>query len=91
MKKDPMPSPKKKAPKAKPKRIRPKRAIAAPAEALPVTPPKALGPELGWRSGLAGLALCVVSIRYVFAWSAFAGLCLLGIGTLIAGIAFGRD
>ncbi len=65
--------------------------MAAPKATHEVAPSGAPALELGWKFGLLGLALCALSVRFVFPWSAFAGLSLLGVGTLAAGMAFGRD
>ena len=44
-----------------------------------------------WEMGIEGLAFCWLACAFLFPISPFFGLSLLGVGTLMVGIAFGRD
>jgi hypothetical protein len=65
----------------------------------PITPPPIAPPPpakeiprpIAWALGLDGLILCVLAVDIVFPWSSFFGLALLGVGSLMAGSAFGKE
>jgi hypothetical protein len=48
-------------------------------------------PGIFWKHGVDGLLLCAFGGMFLFRYSAFFGLAAIGVGSLLVGIAFGRD
>ncbi|HTB21276.1 MAG TPA: hypothetical protein VK914_01070 [bacterium] len=47
--------------------------------------------QIDWTKGLDGAFLCWFGYSVLYPSSAFLGLALLGVGSLLVGIAFGRE